>query len=193
MRNSNIGTARCDRSGSAVNYEYDGRSVKKLCPGATDLSMFESDKSPQATTCRSPAKEHHEPSTGHHAPCTAIPNAHDRDSSFTIAVVKSTAGVLLLIVLSGAAGCAKKSEPPPPVSVAGEKTYAIRGKIVAKNGGNKIDLDHEAIPGFMEAMEMPYEVRGADVETLPAPGSRIEGKLHVTDDGFWITDVKKAR
>ena len=38
---------------------------------------------------------------------------------------------------------------------------------------------------------MDYSVRGAKVGELPADGSRIEAKLHVTDRAYWITDVKK--
>jgi hypothetical protein len=52
-------------------------------------------------------------------------------------------------------------------------------------------MDHEAIPGFMEAMKMEYPVRGAKVAALPPDNSRIEARLHVTDRGYWLTDVKK--
>ena len=38
---------------------------------------------------------------------------------------------------------------------------------------------------------MDYPVRGTDVQSLPADGSRVEAKLHVTDRGYWITDVKR--
>ncbi|HEX6640978.1 MAG TPA: copper-binding protein, partial [Thermoanaerobaculia bacterium] len=55
---------------------------------------------------------------------------------------------------------------------------------------NTLNVDHEAIPGFMEAMTMDYSVRGAKVTALPADKSRIEAKLHVTDRAYWLTDVK---
>ena len=103
--------------------------------------------------------------------------------------MKRVAAIVLVLCL---VACSKKSGGSGPTSVPGEKVYPIRGKIVSKISGNSIDLDHEAIPGFMEAMEMPYEVRGAAVKDLPPQGSRIDAKLHVIDDGYWLTDVKKA-
>ena len=78
------------------------------------------------------------------------------------------------------------------MSEPGEKLYTLKGKIVARDAGdNTLSIDHESIPGFMEAMKMDYSVRGADVAALPADGQRIEAKLHVTDDSAWITDVKR--
>jgi hypothetical protein len=68
----------------------------------------------------------------------------------------------------------------------------VRGIVMSRNAeDNSLNLDHEAIPGFMEAMTMDYVVRGAKVATLPPDKSRIEAKLHVTDRSYWITDVKK--
>jgi len=97
---------------------------------------------------------------------------------------------LIAVVAIAALACAQKEKP---LSVPGEKLYALKGKIVARNAGdNTLRLDHEAIPGFMEAMTMDYSVRGAKVEELPPDGTRITAKLHVTDDAYWITDVAKA-
>ena len=80
-----------------------------------------------------------------------------------------------------------------PLSEPGEKLYPIKGKVLSRDvGDNTIRLDHDAIPGFMEAMIMDYSIRGADVKALPPDGSRIEAKLHVTGNGYWLTDVKKA-
>ncbi len=87
--------------------------------------------------------------------------------------------------------CAK--ETPRPLSEPGEKLHTIRGAIVSRNtGDNSLRLDHEAVAGFMEAMTMDFSVRGADVQSLPADGKRIEAQLHVTDRAFWITGVKQV-
>jgi len=81
-----------------------------------------------------------------------------------------------------------------PLSEPGEKLYALRGVVVARSAEyNSLKVDHEAIPGFMEAMTMDYPVRGAKVGALPADRKRIEAKLHVTDSGYWLTDVKAIR
>jgi protein SCO1/2 len=89
--------------------------------------------------------------------------------------------------------CGQAEDKPKPLSVAGEKLYDVRGKILSRDGAqNTLNVDHEAIPGFMEAMAMDYSVRGAKVDALPANGTRIAAKLHATDDGYWLTDVKPA-
>lgn len=91
--------------------------------------------------------------------------------------------ILLLLACGG--------EQPKPLSEPGEKLHTVRGVILSRNtSANSVRLDHERIEGFMEAMVMDYEVRGADVAKLPADKSRIEAKLHVTSRAYWITDVK---
>jgi protein SCO1/2 len=93
-----------------------------------------------------------------------------------------------------AVACAnEKKAAPKPLSVPGEKVYDVRGKILARDDReNSLKIDHEAIPGFMEAMTMDYTVRGAKVASMPANNSTVVAKLHVTDDSYWITDVRAA-
>lgn len=71
--------------------------------------------------------------------------------------------------------------------------YTLKGKIVARDSGdNTVRVDHEEIPGYMQAMTMDYSVRGPKVAELPPDGARVEARLHVTGRGYWLTDVKKA-
>jgi len=96
--------------------------------------------------------------------------------------VRRTVCLLLLAVLFACG----KSGPKE------EKIYAVKGTIVARDAAeNMLRVNHEAIPGYMEAMTMDYTVRGAKVTELPPDSSKVEGKLHVTDEGAWLTDVKK--
>ena len=67
--------------------------------------------------------------------------------------------------------------------------YVCEGGDCSEKGS----IDHEEIKGFMEAMTMDYSVRGAKVDQLPPNGSKIVAKLHVVDDGFWVSDVKPTR
>jgi protein SCO1/2 len=101
---------------------------------------------------------------------------------------------LLLLVAVVAFACAgHESNAARPLSEPGEKVYALRGTIVSHDADdNAVNIDHEAIPGFMEAMKMDYTVRGASVAKLPPDGARIEAKLHVTDDDYWVTDIRKV-
>jgi len=96
------------------------------------------------------------------------------------------------LLLALACGKEKIGNADKPLSVAGEKTYAMQGKIVGRDPAeNALTLDHKAIPGYMEAMTMDYIVRGAKVETLPPNGTAITATLHVTEDkGIWITGVR---
>ena len=99
--------------------------------------------------------------------------------------------ILVLIVVAACGG----AEPPAekPLSVDGEKLYDVRGKVLSRDEqANTLQMDHEAIPGFMEAMVMDYAVRGAKVAELPANGTRVQAKLHVTGTSYWLTDVKPA-
>jgi len=96
------------------------------------------------------------------------------------------------LILALACGKTKISNADKPLSVAGEKTYALAGKIVGRDvSENALTIDHEAIPGFMEAMTMDYIVRGAKVDALPPNGTTITATLHVTDDKeIWITGLR---
>lgn len=101
--------------------------------------------------------------------------------------MKRLSFVLLIVALFA---CTDR-EQPKPLSEPGERLYVVRGVILSRDAErNTLNVDHEAIPGFMEAMIMDYAVRGAEVRALPGDKKRIEAKLHVTDRGYWITDVK---
>ena len=79
-----------------------------------------------------------------------------------------------------------------PLSEAGEKTYVLKGKIVGRDAGdNTLSVDHEAVPGYMEAMTMEYPVRGELVTTLPSNATAIEATLHVHGTSYWLTQVKR--
>ena len=96
--------------------------------------------------------------------------------------------ILVTAVAVFALFCAPKEKP---LSVPGEKLYTLTGKIVSRDtADNTLRIDHEAIPGFMEAMTMDYTVRGAKVEQLPPDGTKIHAKLHVVDDAYWVSDVR---
>jgi len=105
--------------------------------------------------------------------------------------MRSTAVPILFLLLLA---CGDREGDAKPLSEPGEKLYDVRGKIISADASdNTLRVDHEAIPGFMEAMTMDYSVRGAKVGSLPKAGSRIAAKLHVTDRGYWITDVHESK
>ena len=94
--------------------------------------------------------------------------------------------VLAALLLAALVACAKGK----PLSEPGEKTYVVKGVVVGRDAAdNTLRVDHEEIPGYMEAMTMDYPVRGSKVAELPADKSRIEARLHVHDERIWLTDV----
>ncbi len=107
--------------------------------------------------------------------------------------MKTAVVFLLFFLVLPACTPRKKEWRAKPLSVAGEKLYVLKGKIVTRDASdNTVRVDHEAIPGFMEAMTMDYPVRGADVASLPADKTPVTAKLHVIETTYWITDVKLA-
>jgi protein SCO1 len=90
---------------------------------------------------------------------------------------------LLLAALSPAlTGCHRQPDAPPPCATAGNfKTYPLRGKVVSTNPATgEVTLDHQAIPGFMDAMTMPYKLH--DPRILPElhPGDLLTADLFVS-------------
>lgn len=102
--------------------------------------------------------------------------------------------ICLPIFVLGAA-CNKSSPQPavttPPQVTTNAKRYALKGKIVSIDKRAKMaNIDAEAIPGFMDAMIMPYPVKPeTDLDKLQ-PGDLITGDIVVQDDNSWLENVK---
>jgi protein SCO1 len=84
----------------------------------------------------------------------------------------------LALALGVVDGCRRD---PAPVTVAG-KQYPVRGTVVSTDSGKgEVLLNHEAIPGFMGAMTMPYRLKDAGIISELHPGDRITATLNVQD------------
>ncbi len=80
----------------------------------------------------------------------------------------------LLAFVAFLIGCHPNSTSPVPS--AQQKTFTIRGKVLATNGAH-ITLDGEDVPGFMEAMTMDYKLADPSVASELHPGDRITAKV----------------
>ena len=82
--------------------------------------------------------------------------------------------ILMLVFVAGfISGCGKGGGDK-------EKLYDIKGKVVAVDTEKKkVTLDHEEIPGLMNAMEMPFDVGSAKILEGIKPGDKVQGKLKV--------------
>jgi protein SCO1/2 len=71
--------------------------------------------------------------------------------------------ILAILALSGCRSGQNASVQPASVQTSATPTYKVyklRGKVISTNAEKgEVDLDGEAIPGFMEAMTMPYKLK----------------------------------
>ncbi len=85
------------------------------------------------------------------------------------------------LFLAALAGC-HSGPPAEPASVqdAGAKVYHLRGKVIATNAASgEVTVAHEAIPGFMDAMTMPYKLKNPGILSELHPGDEITADLIV--------------
>jgi protein SCO1 len=84
------------------------------------------------------------------------------------------------------AGCNTGTQTPKA------KTYDVHGKVVSVDVKKKeVTLDHEAVPGLMHAMKMPFAVESAKVLEGIKAGDQVHGKLRVKDGEQTITELMK--
>ena len=63
------------------------------------------------------------------------------------------------------------------------KVYKLHGKVVSTDAAKgEVTLNHEAIPGFMDAMTMPYKLKDATILGELHPGDVITADVLVSAD-----------
>jgi protein SCO1/2 len=89
--------------------------------------------------------------------------------------------ILAVFILSG---CHSTSQSGQQAAASPSyKVYKLRGKVVATNPGTgEVTLNHEAIPGFMDAMVMPYKLKDPSILSELHPGDTITADVLVYDD-----------
>jgi protein SCO1/2 len=95
--------------------------------------------------------------------------------------------LLLSLVALLLSGCHPSSTPASNASKLPQKTFTIRGKVIATDATH-VDLDGEAVPGFMEAMVMPYKLKDPSVVSELHPGDRITARILVQQDAAGYRD-----
>ena len=74
-----------------------------------------------------------------------------------------------------------------------DRTFSVRGIVQEiRSDGKTAVIKHETIPGYMDAMTMPFDVKTAHELANVRPGDEIEFRLVVTGDDSWIERVKKT-
>jgi protein SCO1/2 len=88
---------------------------------------------------------------------------------------------MALVLVSGCHSGQKSA--PEAASSQNFKTYKLRGKVVRTDSAKgEVTVDHEAIPGFMEAMTMPYQLKDANITSELHPGDVITADVLVSQD-----------
>jgi protein SCO1/2 len=92
--------------------------------------------------------------------------------------------VLLLLVAVAVAGCRSGQKAAAgPSAGQNYKVYKLRGKVVSTNAAKgEVTLNHEAVPGFMEAMTMPYKLKDPSILGELHPGDVLTADLLVSQD-----------
>jgi protein SCO1/2 len=83
-------------------------------------------------------------------------------------------------------GC-RQGSPSNAAQTSPEKTFSVRGKVISTDATH-VTLDHEALPGFMEAMTMPYKLKDPGVVSELHPGDLITARIVVHQDAAGFRD-----
>jgi protein SCO1/2 len=100
-------------------------------------------------------------------------------------------GWLVMVASLALTGCSNNN--PAGKSVAsGDKLHEVRGTVLAVDASKpSVKLDHEDIPGIMEAMKMTFDVESPGVLQGIQPGDRVHGQLKVGAGQFTIVHLQK--
>ncbi|HWX22903.1 MAG TPA: SCO family protein [Candidatus Binatia bacterium] len=90
-------------------------------------------------------------------------------------------------VPEGAASKVVSTEPST-----NQQVFQARGMVVeVKPRERQVEIKHEAIPGYMPAMTMPFDVKGTNDLAGLEPGQVISFRLIVTKTEGWIDQIQK--
>jgi protein SCO1/2 len=98
---------------------------------------------------------------------------------------KSLAKLALIFAITSILPLACKPRATGP-----EQRYPIKGKVVnVDKRGAVVNLAHESIPGYMDAMTMPFKLKDPSLLDVMADGDRLQATLVVAGVRSWLEDV----
>jgi len=102
---------------------------------------------------------------------------------------KALTFICLAIALS--ISCNKPAQAPTDQQVSAQaKRYHLKGKVVSiDKQGKMANIDSEDIPGFMDAMTMPYTVKPEGELDQLKPGDAITADVVMQDERAWLENV----
>jgi protein SCO1/2 len=107
--------------------------------------------------------------------------------------MKNRALIFCLFVTALTVACNKPSPPTPtasPTAAPAAKRYHLTGRVLSTDKrANAVNIDGDAIPGFMDAMTMPYTVKDLTLLDKLTRGDQITADVVVQGDDSWIENV----
>jgi protein SCO1 len=109
---------------------------------------------------------------------------------------KVIVGTVLFACLGFSAGCgpSRSAEQNTPAATqakdAGTKRYPLTGRVVSVDkSAQTMNVDGDAIPGFMAAMTMPYQVKDSSVLEKLSAGDQIKADIVVGNDEAHLENI----
>lgn len=95
--------------------------------------------------------------------------------------------ICLALFLVAAAACRQSPKP----SAESARRFPLKGVVREVDAGrSEVTVEHEAIPGYMQGMTMPFPVRDdPQVTRLLRPGDRIEATLVIEKERYWLEKI----
>ena len=73
------------------------------------------------------------------------------------------------------------------------QTFSAQGVVQeVESDGQILVIKHEAIPGYMDAMTMPFKLKGPAAGNGLQRGDEISFQLHVTENESWVDHIQKT-
>ena len=103
-------------------------------------------------------------------------------------VMRAVSGLLLTaLIVTGWVSCR-------PRQAEKEQRFELKGKVVnVDKRGAAVTISHESIPGYMEAMIMPFKLKDERGLNDLADGDRVQATLVVAGTRSWLEDLVVAR
>lgn len=111
--------------------------------------------------------------------------------SCRVRLLRSFGAVLLLYAVVGCGDSRRAGDVASTGTNTSTQHFAVRGVVrELKADGRTVIIRHEEIPGYMEAMTMPFKVRDTNVLDGVRAGAEVTFRLNLTDDASWIDQVR---
>src|SRR6476620_5547051 len=102
-------------------------------------------------------------------------------------------GLALLMVGCGPSGTGKEPATPASTTSTNLRTFQVKGIVIEVTPEQKsVKIKHEDVPGYMQAMTMPFDVHDTNELAGLEPGDSVAFRMLVTETDGWIDQIRKT-